>query len=627
MLPLGSAEPGPWRSNRTPYCTPIFEACTNPRYRRVVAIMGSQMGKTEGLLNVIGHKLDDDPAPILYFGPTKSNIDGVIEPRVAQMLKSAPSLWSKTVQGRKAQKLVKRVAGVTLRLAWAGSPTELASQPAHTVLADEVDRMEPIPGEGDPVTLAEARIATYPDGRLIVTSTPTEGNVDVEKHPQTGFEHWMVAKPEDIASPSWRLWQEGTRYEWAVPCPHCREYFVPRFRLLWWPEGSTPRKAQREAQLICARNGCHIGDEHKTAMNAAGRYVAPGQFIENGEVRGEPPEAMDATFWASGLMSPWVSFGKRAADWLKAVASGDMERIRSVLNTAFGELYRVAAAAPPWETVRDRIATYKMGEVPSQVREVTAYVDVQKDRLVYVVRGWGASMSSWLLEEGEIFGETEHDHVWTDLAALRERQFGEKGLRIRRLGVDSGFRPGDKFRRPDNQVYAFCRRHRGWAVATKGQDRQTKPLRPSLIDVTLGGKTFKGGLQLWHLDTDYFKSWVHGRLEWPQGQPGGWFVPSDVTDDYCQQVTAEARVVKPSGHASWVRVRKANHKLDCEAGNVAMAYMLGLHRKQSVEPAQRAPAETTESQPAAIEAAPVPTPRPAPMAPRRSGFQRGWFNR
>ena len=284
MLPAGSAEPGPWRSDRTPYTIPIAAACADPHYRRVVAVMGSQMGKTAGLLNVIGHKLDDDPAPILYIGPTKSNVDGVIEPQIYQMLRSAPSLWSKTLHGRKAQKLIKRVSGVTLRLAWAGSATELASQPAHTVLVDEVDRMAPIPGEGDPVSLAEARIATYPDGRLIITSTPTEGNVSASRHPKTGVEHWDVAEPEDLSSAVWRLWQEGTRHEWAVPCPECDTYFVPRFKLLTWPEGCTPKRALKDARLACPSCGALIADEHRSRMNARGHYLAPGQRVEAGRV-------------------------------------------------------------------------------------------------------------------------------------------------------------------------------------------------------------------------------------------------------------------------------------------------------------------------------------------------------
>lgn len=588
--------------------------------------MGSQMGKTEGLLNVIGHKLDDDPAPILYFGPTKSNIDGVIEPRVTQMLRSAPSLWAKTLHGRRAQKLVKRVAGVTLRLAWAGSPTELSSQPAHTVLADEVDRMEPIPGEGDPLTLAEARIATYPDGRLIVTSTPTEGNVETYKHPQTGIEHWKVAKPEDIASPSWRLWQEGTRYEWAVPCPECDDFFVPRFKYLWWPKDVSARQAMKAARLNCPNCGSQINDLKKAWMNERGVYLAPGQKVEGGVVVGEPPEAADATFWASGLMSPWVTFGKRASDWIKAVASGDPERIRGVINTAFGELYRVGGEAPSWERVRERCGRYKDGEVPDEAHTLTGFVDVQKDRLIYLVRAWGHGMKSWRIEAAEIWGDTELEEVWERLAELRDRRFGERELRIKRLGIDSGYRPGDARRTPDNRIYEFCRRFKGWALPTKGHNQMDKPLKPVLIDVTVRGKTVKNGLQLWHMDSDFFKSWVYARFEWPADQPGGWYVPSDVNDDYCQQVTAEARVLKPSGHAVWIRVRKENHYLDCEAGVVAIAYSIGLHTR--VRPTPKAAEQAADAQ--TVAGAPMPSAHKTPPARPAGGWvQRkgSWFKR
>lgn len=616
MLPLGSAEPGPWRSNRTPYCIPIFAAYEDPRYKRIVAVMGSQMGKTAGLLNVAGKKLDDDPAPILYFGPTKSNIDGVIEPQVSQMLRQCKSLWSKTLQGRKAQKLVKRVAGVTLRLAWAGSPTELASQPAHTVLADEVDRMDPIPGEGDAITLAEARIATYPDGRLLITSTPTEGNVTSSKHPETGIEHWDLAKPEDIASPVWRLLQEGTRYEWAVPCPECKDYFVPRFKLLHWPEGCTPRRALKEARLTCGACGALLGDEHRSSMNVAGRYIAPGQRVVDGEVVGDPPESDTASFWASGLMSPFVTWGERAAAWLRAVRSGDPDRVRTTINTAFGELYRIGADAPDWESVRSLCSPYATGDLPFEAHVITCGVDVQKNRLIYAVRGWGYRSESWLLEAGEMWGETERDEVWDDLAKLFERKFGGKA--IRRMGVDSGYRPGDKWKRPDHQVYAFCRKHTGRAIATKGHDTLAKPLSPSMIDVTFRGQLIKKGLQLWHIDSDYFKSWVHTRLQWPADQPGAWHLPHDVTDDYCQQVTAEARTLKPSGRAVWVRVRKDNHYLDCEAINVAVAHSLGVHRRQpKVE-------RKAESKPEPVVNAPQVVTPVRHAAPPKRGWVKGW---
>ena len=582
--------------------------------------MGSQMGKTEGLFNVIGHKLDDDPAPVLYIGPTKSNIDGVIEPRIAQMLRSAPRLWAKTEKGRKAHKLVKRVAGVTLRLAWAGSPTELASQPAHTVLVDEVDRMEPIPGEGDAVTLAEARIATYPDGRLIITSTPTEGNVEVEKHPETGTEHWKVAETKDLLSTVWKLFQEGTRYEWAVPCPHCNDYFVPRFRQLWWPDKATAQQARREARLICASCGVQIPDSDRSRMNARGVYLAPGQKVVDGVVVGAVPESDTATFWVSGIMSPWRTLGALASSWVRAVASGDQGRIRAVINTGFGEPFAFRGEAPPAAAVRACAGVYAQGQLPAGIKVLTCGVDVQKARLVFAVRGWGYGMESWLIDYGDIWGETSEPAVWNELEQLLEREYGtEKPIRIRRMGIDSGYRPGDKWRRPDNLIYDFCLAHRR-ALPTKGRDRLLKPLQPSLIDVTFRGQVHKQGLQLWHIDSDYFKSWVQNALVVADGQPRRFWVPSDVTDDYCQQLTSEARVPKPSGLATWVKIRSENHFLDCEAINVAMAQSLGVHRKR-VKTALP-PAEDKQTSPEVVEKAPAFN---APVMPRANRFRsRNW---
>lgn len=617
---------------------PIMREAANPRRKRIVAVLGSQMGKTDGQLNIIGQRLDDDPVPVLYVGPTKSNVEKVIEPRIMKMVRAVPSLMEQLATGKASSKTYKAIAGVSLRLAWAGSPTELASQDAALVLVDELDRMKADVGsEGSPLDLAEARFETYADGKSVVTSTPTEGSVTTVVD-ENGLERWDIAEAEDLASAIWRAWQPGTRFEWAWPCPHCGDYFIPRYKLLVWPEGATPQQAKRQARLRCPQCAALIEDTQKTQMNDRGVYVAPGQSIEkDGTLIGEVEENDTASFWVSGLCSPWRTFGDRARSVVEAQLSGDPEKLKAVLNTRFGELYAVGGDAQPWERIRERIAPYRFGEVPDGVRWITAYADVQKKRLVYAVRGWGFGMESWLLEAGEIWGETEHDQVWSELAAFKEREFGPRNLRIMRMGVDSGYRPGQKFRRPDNQIYAFCRRLRGWAVATKGHDSQEKPVRPSLIDVTFRGKTIKNGLQLWHLDSDYFKSWVQSRFDWPLDQPGQWRVPTDVTDDYCKQVTAEARTVKPSGQAVWIRVRKENHFLDCEAGNVSMAHVLGLHRKrakrQSPEGVVTAKTETAStaqterSQPESVAPAPIveqPRKQHWVNSPRRKNWVRSW---
>lgn len=140
ILPPTDPEPGPWRSERNPYIIPITDAAVDPQYAGVIAVMGTQMGKTAGLLNICGRKIDDDPAPVLWIGPTKSNVENVIEPMIEQMIDSSASLSAKRPPAKRRRKLLKTINGVTFRLAWAGSATELASQPAHTVVVDERER-------------------------------------------------------------------------------------------------------------------------------------------------------------------------------------------------------------------------------------------------------------------------------------------------------------------------------------------------------------------------------------------------------------------------------------------------------------------------------------------------------
>lgn len=572
VLPRGTPEPGPWRSARAPYMIPIMRDFSDPRYTDIVAVMGAQMGKTDAMLNVMSHRIDDSPTPILYIGPTQKNVESFSSDRFRKMVDSTPSIKGKLAGGKKDKITEKYFSGVRVGFGWAGSATELASHPVGLALIDERDRMTAdTGGEGDPLELVRARTSNYSDGKQGIFSTPTMGSVDTEIDEETGLERWKIS--DGIQSPIWRLWQSGTRHEWAWPCPDCREYFIPRLRLLWWPEDCTPNQALKSATLVCPHCGCFIGNEHKHAMNASGVYVAPGQRITTeGLVIGDPPETPIVSRWVSGLCSPWQSFGQRARAFIEAARSGSPERVQAVLNTRFGELFSVSAEAMDWKIVADHRAEYTAGQIPDGVHTITCGVDVQKSRLVYAVRGWGVGLESWLISYGELWGETDQGDVWLQLSDLLD----DPACSIKMMLIDSGYRPGTKWRSPDNMIYDFCRRHRGRVYPSKGHDRLDKPAYASKIDVTIRGATVKGGLNLWHIDSDHYKSWVHSRLEWPDDKPGAWHIPTDTSDDYCKQIVAEARTVKPSGHVTWVKVRKDNHYLDCEALNAAIAGILRL---------------------------------------------------
>jgi phage terminase large subunit GpA-like protein len=534
-----------------------MRAAVDPRYKRGCWVMGSQMGKTSSIFNIAGHRLDDNPAPVLYVGSSQNNVR-TMEPKIMAMLRLAPSLKDKLDDDRRSSKMSKSISGVTLRLAWAGSATELASDSAAIVFVDEYDKT-PENEEGDVLEQAEARTSTYADGMVIASSTPTEGAVETYEHPKTGIHHWKVGSTDAIRSPIWQLWQTGTRHEWAVPCQFCQEYFVPRIKQLkWHGEGSVTQRA-RTARLVCPRCGGLHEDRHKLAMNANGRYLAPGEYVENGEVCGEAESGDSDTFscWASGLMafSPKKTLEFMARKLIRAYHSGNAKKIQGVLNTDFGELFAEQGEAPKSTTVSQCRGSYLHGEYPQGIVLLTSFVDVQKSRLIYTIRGWGAGLVSWLVDYGELFGETDQPKVWAALQEVLLANYG--GGMIRLMGIDSGYRP--------DPVYQFCTKHPAIAVPTKGHDQLNKPYYSAPIEVNRMGRPQKLGIQLWHMDSDVAKAWVHSRIN---ADERNWFVPQNVSEDYCAQLVNEQRTVKANGRVSWVK-RGENHYLDCEAG----AYM------------------------------------------------------
>lgn len=621
VYPPHDDRPGPRDPRLTPYLIPFVRGFDDVDHETITLVCGSRMGKTEGELDVIGQRFDQRPTPTIYVGPNKDFLNDEIEPRIMAMLDQAASLREKTARGKRNRKFRKVIGGVPLRLIWAGSATQLAGTGAGLVMIDEIDRMtQDVGGEGNPLILAKARAHTFRDRKYGVTSTPLKGSVDVVKDDASGLYFWKRMPAEDIESPIWQLFQSGTMYHWAWPCPHCAEFFIPRFRNLKWPEGSSPARARREAHVECPRCGGVVEDKHKHDMNARGVYVAPGQSVTpDGVVHGDPPDSTVLSFWVSGLASPFVTFGERAAEFLEAHESGDQTKLQGVVNTGFGELWAPGGGdVPEWAEVMAHKSTYRSGEIPPGARFITMTVDVQGNRLVFTVRGWGVRGTSWLVTAGELMGKTNEPTVWDDLAELISNPIG--GRRLRLVLIDSGYRPDKPINMPTNRIYAFARRFPRLVRVTKGKQSQSKPVISSMIDVKDDGHAKTYGLELLWLDTDWGKSWVHERVRWPMNTPGAWYLPGDITPDYCKQIVSEARVRAPSGKPLWAKRSKDNHFLDCEAMQAAAGHLLNVHLIRGPDNAAAAmpaapPPEAEDAPETATPAPQAPPPRPVPTAP------------
>lgn len=611
-------------------------------HKRVVQVVSAQSGKSEALLDIIGSRLDQAPVPMLYVGPTQQMIREQWEPRVMELLEQAASLRGKMARGKKMTKTRKYVSGVPLRLAHAGSSAALKSDPFGLAITDEADEMvKDVKKAGNPIELIDLRGDTYADFVHAIVSTPGKGPSEVAVDEESGLEFWADVDQEEVESAIWRLWLAGTRSHWAWPCPHCGEYFIPRFKCLEWDKPidpvtgkempSTSAIARRTAHLVCPRNGCLIEDEHKEEMNKRGVYVSPGQSVsEDGVVHGSPPESWTLSYWASGLASPFKSWGDRAAKYVEAVRTRDHATIQTVLNGDFGELYAPGDGdVPEWHEVgrlREVLdELYRLGETPEGVKVITMAVDVQKSRLIYSVRGWGAEATSWLLDAGELYGETDGEKIWDDLAVLMQTDYD--GIPIKLTLVDSGFRPGKKEIVPEHRVYEFCRRFPHAARATKGTSTpMRKPIIASKVDVKINGKEFKKGLDLLRLDVNYFKSLVHQKVRWPDGAPGGFYLPSDLADDFCMQIVSEARAKTPSGVVRWVQRAKENHFLDTEAMQFAAAMLLNLRAIRG-GPVQ-APKRALRRPPVELDEPPrSPPTTETDQLPRSKKRKEGWLKR
>lgn len=581
------------RSERAPWTREITEAIMSTRYREIVCIMGSQTSKTDGVqLNTIGWQLHYRHKPILFYAPTEKNAKA-ISARCQKMITLIPELYA-GLDLAHDNVFEKFVFGTRLGFGWAGSKTEVASHPAEVVLADEIDRYEEIPGEGSAWQLMKVRISTYPSGKQVGTTSPTVGVFTEYQHPVTGLFHIDLRADErdksstEGLSLSGQLFIRGTRQEFMVPCPHCHLFFALKSRLLWWPLDADPDEIEKQSTIVCPHCAKHIPQHFQNSLVDQGRMIAPGQTVVDGQVVGDVPRNRIASYHVNGLNSRWKTWGERALALANALKSNNKGMIRATLNTEFGEWYAEDVdEVIDWQPLAEkRRAGWHMGTVPEGVEMLTAFFDVQLTRLIYVVCGWSereGELETHLIDCGQIEGNTFYSSVWIQLDAFLRKEFD--GRKIRIAGIDSGFNPSkskvarntqklnNEVYQPRNIIYDFVRKNPFRIVMTKGTSHaMLRPYTKSLVDVHITGRV-KKGLDLWVLDTDYYKTEVYAKLNWPLGQPGEWHYPVDTPDEFFKQLASERK----NADGQWIADGE-NHFLDCMVGNLFLSELLGFKK-------------------------------------------------
>ena len=131
-LPRSAAEPGQWRTSRTPYLREPMNAFTDPKIRRIVMVASSQVGKSEFELNCIGYIIHQDPGNILYIHPDIDDAKKFSQIRVGPLIQESDVLRSRVSKAKSRDSgntlLRKSFPGGMLIMCGTNVPDDLASK-------------------------------------------------------------------------------------------------------------------------------------------------------------------------------------------------------------------------------------------------------------------------------------------------------------------------------------------------------------------------------------------------------------------------------------------------------------------------------------------------------------------
>ena len=578
-----SAEPGLWRTSRTPYLRAIMDAFTDPKIRHIVFVAASQVGKTEVINNIIGYIIDQNPGSILFVHPTTIDAREFSKLRIAPMIRDSPAVRRRISAPKSRDSgntlLQKSYPGGILTLCGSNEAHALASKPIRYVFGDERDRWAQSAGtEGDPWELAMARQTTFYNAKAVEVSTPT------------------IRGSSNIA----KSFAKGTMERWKSQCPHCGEFHEIQWKDIRYEAKETVVNHERtytiEGDVLWVCPGCACTSNEATMKKQPAKWVA------------DNPSA-----YANGVR--WESICLKYQN-----ALGDTGKMQVVYNTCFGQLWEDRGDTQDPDTLLGRRDVYE-AELPEGVLVLTAGVDTQDDRMEYEIVGHGHFGETWGIEKGIIMGRPDDPATWDSLDMMvfdRVLRFKDGlGLKVSMSFVDEGGHFTEWVRQ-------FCRNRVGKKVfcikGFPGADRPfTSPPKKQKIIIK---NRYLGTVWQYQLGVDSGKQIIMDNLK--VQAPGPKYCHFPLRDDYGAMyfngLLSEHLVPEGKVRQRWVWTKIQGHErnepLDCRNYALAAFKVLpvdldAVDRRLKVAQGKR---PTTEGAP---RQAPK---RRGPIKPKDSGF-------
>ncbi|WP_367345734.1 terminase gpA endonuclease subunit [Stenotrophomonas bentonitica] len=575
---------GAWDPDTTPYMVEPLDTTGSRHFEAVVFVGPARSGKTISLIDArLAYLITCNPADAMVVQMSKDAAEDYSKTRISRSIAASPELRSRLSPRAHDDNILLKFfrSGMSLRMGWP-SVSVLSGKDIHDVLMTDVDNYTGDLGIDECFGLGLKRTQTYMSaGMVVAESSPATDYADgawKPSHPHQGPPAAGIAA----------LYARGDRRRWYWPCPECGERFQaapgydgfalpPMEELLERVVLDDVQTMARHYSLLHCPN-CGVGLQHrwKDGMNRAGVWAAEGQVVHaDGTVTGERPGARIASFWLGGVAAAyqsWESLIERYFQALRTFATTGEERPLKTTHNVDGAINYVpmaARSASDPNEMQERAEVWPSGTVPAGVRFLIATVDVQANRFVVLVLGFGIGQSGqlerWVVDSFTLRTSKREDgsggflpldppKYLEDWERLVEKVISRRypladetgrSMPMRAVGIDWGGKSGTSVRAlefwrslKERQLHAKVRLIKGEARREAGLFRETYPDSSKRRDRKSGSK---GDVPQLLLNVDRLKDTVDANVKRAEPGPGYYHFPDWLPEAFYAELTAESR--------------------------------------------------------------------------------------
>lgn len=455
-----------WSPDVVPYMIAPMDATASRHHNMVCFVGPARTGKTLGL--ILGswvYTVTCHPQDFAVVHSSQDLARDLSRREIFRLQRNSPAMRA-AMTGRASDdntydKTYK--SGIIGIIAWP-SDAQLASRTIPIMLLTDYDRWPREVGGRSPIVQAQKRTQTA--GSLAMTVVESSPGTDVSKDYDADPVVYTLGKPLPHAFPPTtsgvranicEIYNSGTREWWYVPCQSCGEYYpqnasIHRFA---WGAHDDPLLAAQSAGTVCPWCGAVHPETTKAFENDNGHWLAEGEVIDcNGVIRGESRRGHTyPSYSIGGGAAAYQSRRDIVAKYLQALqsakATGDESTLKGVVNDDIGAPFvsayiTEARSAIPLKKRAEKALVERT--VPDGVWFLVAAVDVQKNRFVVQITGYGPSRNRWIIDRYNIKNATRggevnpaaFDEDWNLLLPLIQKSYplaDSSGRSMRIAGV------------------------------------------------------------------------------------------------------------------------------------------------------------------------------------------------